>query len=865
MKKLIIFSLMLFMVSSVAMAQSSSMTDDQVMQFVVKEHNSGTSNAQIVTKLMQRGVDISQIRRVRTRYEKEAKQGGLASATGKVSSNSSRLRTNNGKTRDDYGKEADKEASNYSNYRIMGQRDLSYKHTYDNQDEEYVDMQNEMYGIYPDSTQLLRHLLAEQKYNRKKVFGRDIFNNKELSFEPNMNIATPQNYRLGPGDAVIIDIYGASQKTIESTVSPDGTVTIEGYGPVNVSGLTVAQANARLRGTLGSRYSSSHIKLTVGQTKTIMVNVMGEVKAPGTYTLSAFATVFHALYMAGGTNDLGTLRNIKVYRNNRLVTVVDIYDYILNGKLTGNVRLADNDVIVVGPYDCLVNITGKVKRPMFYEMKKNESINSLLKYAGSFTGDAYKKSVRVNRKTGREYAVFNVDEFDFASFHIADGDSVSVDSILPRYANTVEIKGAVFRPGMYNIGEQINSVRSLVEHAEGLTEDAFTNRAVMHRMKPDRTLEVISMDIAGIMSGKVADIPLKENDVLFIPTRQDKLIERTITIRGEVQYPGTYKYADNETIEDFVLQAGGLTDKASTVNVNVSRRVSDAKALQPDSLIAQTFTLSLKDGFVIDGTPGFVLMPFDEVSIRKSPAYNELENVSIEGEVMFAGAYTLTKRNTRISDLFYKAGGATNQAYIKGARLIRRANSTEKARMEAVLKMQREQQQKNLLQLAASSNSGNLQQAAEGAKNAELEKFNVPDEYPVGIDLAAALKNPGCDDDLVLREGDRLVVPQYTGTVKINGAVMYANTVAYEKGKRASYYIDQAGGFASDAIKSKSYIIYMNGKVAKVGHGAKVQPGCEIVVPAKLKRKMSIAETMSLGTSMSSIAAMIATIANLSK
>lgn len=865
MKKLIIFSLMLFMVSSVAMAQSSSMTDDQVMQFVVKEHNSGTSNAQIVTKLMQRGVDISQIRRVRTRYEKEAKLGGLASATGKVSSNSSRLRTNNGKTRDDYGKEADKEASNYSNYRIMGQRDLSYKHTYDNQDEEYVDMQNEMYGIYPDSTQLLRHLLAEQRYNRKKVFGRDIFNNKELSFEPNMNIATPQNYRLGPGDAVIIDIYGASQKTIESTVSPDGTVTIEGYGPVNVSGLTVAQANARLRGTLGSRYSSSHIKLTVGQTKTIMVNVMGEVKAPGTYTLSAFATVFHALYMAGGTNDLGTLRNIKVYRNNRLVTVVDIYDYILNGKLTGNVRLADNDVIVVGPYDCLVNITGKVKRPMFYEMKKNESINSLLKYAGSFTGDAYKKSVRVNRKTGREYAVFNVDEFDFASFHIADGDSVSVDSILPRYANTVEIKGAVFRPGMYNIGEQINSVRSLVEHAEGLTEDAFTNRAVMHRMKPNRTLEVISMDIAGIMSGKVADIPLKENDVLFIPTRQDKQIERTITIRGEVQYPGTYKYADNETIEDFVLQAGGLTDKASTVNVNVSRRVSDAKALQPDSLIAQTFTLSLKDGFVIDGTPGFVLMPFDEVSIRKSPAYNELENVSIEGEVMFAGAYTLTKRNTRISDLFYKAGGATNQAYIKGARLIRRANSTEKARMEAVLKMQREQQQKNLLQLAASSNSGNLQQAAEGAKNAELEKFNVPDEYPVGIDLAAALKNPGCDDDLVLREGDRLVVPQYTGTVKINGAVMYANTVAYEKGKRASYYIDQAGGFASDAIKSKSYIIYMNGKVAKVGHGAKVQPGCEIVVPAKLKRKMSIAETMSLGTSMSSIAAMIATIANLSK
>lgn len=861
MKKFIIFSLMLFMVSSMAMAQSSSMTDDQVMSFVVKEHNSGTSNSQIVTKLMQRGVDISQIRRVRARYEREAKQGGLENASGKASATPSRLRANNGKTREDYAKNTNpststpnathQDVTNRSNYRVSAE-------STDNSDkDEYMAIQNEMSSMYPD---------IEPQKKSSKVFGRDIFNNKSLTFEPNMNIATPQNYRLGPGDAVIIDIYGASQKTIQDTVSPDGTVTIEGYGPVSISGLTVSQANARLRGTVGSRYSSSKIRLTVGQTKTIMVNVMGEVKAPGTYTLSAFATVFHALYMAGGINDLGTLRNIKVYRNNRLVTVVDIYDYILNGKLTGNVRLADNDVIVVGPYDCLVNITGKVKRPMFYEMKKNESINSLLKYAGSFTGDAYKKSVRVNRKTGREYSVYNVEEFDFASFRIADGDSVTVEPILNRYANTVEVRGAVFRPGMYNLGEQVNSVRSLIEHAEGLTEDAFKARAVMHRMKTDRSLEVISVDVEGIMSGKVADIPLKENDVLFIPTRQDKMNERTITIRGEVLFPGTYKYADNETIEDFVLQAGGLTDKASVVNVNVSRRVSDAKALRPDSLIAQTYTLSLKDGFVIDGTPGFILMPFDEVFIRKSPGYTEQQNVTIEGEVLFAGAYTLTKRNARLSDLFKKAGGSTKEAYLKGARLIRKANDTEKARMEAVLKMQREQQQKNLLQLAASSNSGsNLQQVAESAKNADLEKFNVPDEYPVGIDLSEAIKHPGSDEDLVLREGDRLVVPQYNGTVKINGAVMYANTVGYEKGKRASYYIDQAGGFASDAVKNKAYIIYMNGKVAKVSHGAKVQPGCEIVVPAKLKRKMSVAETMSLGTSMSSIAAMIATIANLSK
>ena len=866
MKKYAILALLLALSVNTVYAQSSSMTDDQVMRYVVKEHDKGTSNAQIVTKLMQQGVEISQIRRVRNKYERQIKQGGISGTSEEVPGKDvSRLRTNNGKTREDYTI-ASKKAEKYSNYRVNAKEDANFAHTYDENDKEYMQFQNEMDYIIPDSTMMLKRLLAEREKNRKKVFGRDIFNNKELSFEPNMNIATPQNYRLGPGDAVIIDIYGASQKTIQSTVSPDGEVTIEGYGPVNVSGLTVAQANARLRNTLGSRYRSSRVKLTVGQTKTIMVNVMGEVKAPGTYTLSAFATVFHALYMAGGTNDLGTLRNIKVYRNNRLVTVVDIYDYILNGKLTGNVRLSDNDVIVVGPYDCLVTIAGKVKRPMIYEMKKNESVNSLLKYSGGFAGDAYKKSVRVNRKTGREYAVYNVEEFDFSSFRVDDGDSISVDSILPRYANTVEVKGAVFRPGMYNLGEQVNSVRTLVEHAEGMTEDAFTNRAVMHRMKKDRTLEVIAVDIAGIMDGKVADIPLKENDVLFIPTRQEKIVERTLTIRGEVQYPGVYQYADNETLEDFVLQAGGLTDKASTVNVMVSRRVMDAKALRPDSVIAKTYTLSLKDGFVIDGTPGFKLMPFDEVMIRQSPAYVEQQNVSITGEVMFAGLYTLDRRNARLSELFKKAGGATDQAYLKGARIIRRANEQEKQRMEAVLKMQREEMQKNLLQLAASSNNSSaLTQSSKDVERTNIEKFNVPSEYSVGIDLPEALANPGSDADIILREGDRLVIPQYNGTVKINGAVMFANTVAYEKGKKPSYYIDQAGGFAADALKSKAYIIYMNGKVAKLSHGAKVQPGSEIVIPAKLKRKMSTAEMMSMGTSMSSIAAMIATIANMSK
>ena len=853
-----IIALLLSVLLPMGMMAQSSMTDDQVMKFVIKEHNAGTSQSQIVTKLMQNGVNIEQIRRVRKKYERATKEQGLGQVSGSTGSkNDTRLRT--GKNKNTDGDEFEDKRSEYdSQYRLKdGRKELSKRsNVYNETNEDWADMRDELDEFVPDTAALLNKLMMEK--TKKKVFGRNIFNNKNLSFEPNMNIATPQNYRLGPGDAVYIDIYGASQKTVESTVSPDGFVTIDGYGPVQVSGLTVSEANARLRSTLGSRYSSSQIKLTVGETRSIMVNVMGEVKTPGTYTLSAFATVFHALYMAGGTNDLGTLRNIKVYRNNRLVSVVDIYDYMLNGKLTGNVRLADNDVIVVGPYDCLVNITGKVKRPMWYEMKKNESVGTILKYAGGFTGDAYKKSVRLIRKTGKEYSVFNVDEFDMSSFHLADEDSISVDSILPRYSNMVEIKGSVFRPGMYQVGSDINSVRTLIEHAEGLKEEAFTTRAVMHRMKADRTLEVIPVDVEGILAGKVADMPLQPNDVLFIPTKQEMMEEQTITIHGEVNYPGIYKYASNETLEDFVLQAGGLKNSASTVKVDVARRIINPKALATDSITAYTYSFALKDGFVIDGKPGFKLMPFDEVYVRKSPGFSKQQNITVDGEVMFSGTYTLAKNNTRLSDVIKAAGGVNDRGYAAGATLVRRINESERKRWEAARRMALEQYEQVAAEEAAKTG-----QKVDLTNSERLRKFQIEDTYSVGIELDKAIAHPGGDEDIVLREGDRIVVPQYTGTVKINGEVMYPNTVGFVKGKKASYYIDQAGGFSNKAKKRQSYIIYMNGTVAKVSHNAKPMPGCEIVVPAKATTKMSIAETMTIGTSVASIATMIATLANI--
>lgn len=844
MKRYILSIFMLSMITVAAFSQSS-MTDQAVAEFVIEEHAKGTSQSQIVTQLMQRGVTIEQIRRVKNKYEKEGSSQVLgAKNLTTTPSSQARTRVNNGKKKDDND-------TNVPPYRTKdNRRPTNIKDETSEKEQKGIQMEKELSTFLPDSTEIYDQMYLEemlkQDQNKRKVFGRDIFNNKNLTFEPEMNVATPQNYRLGAGDAVFIDVWGASNNTYESTVSPDGTIQIEGFGPVSVGGMTVEQANAALRKQLGARYQSSQIRLTVGQTKTISVNVMGEVLVPGTYTLSAFATVFHALYMAGGINDIGTLRNIKVYRNNRLVTVVDIYDYILNGKLTGNVSLTDNDVIVVGPYDCLVNITGKVKRPMFYEMKKNESVGTLLRYAGGFAGDAYKKSIRLIRKAGTQYSIYNVGEFDMNSFRLEDEDSLSIDSVLPRFSNMVEVKGAVFRPGMYQVGGDITTVRALIENAEGVTEDAFTARGVMHRMKPDRTLEVLSVDIAGIMEGRTPDIPLRNEDVLYIPSKKELLEEQTLTIHGEVMYPGEYKYADNETIEDLILQAGGLNDAASIMKVDVARRIMDPKATESSDTIARTFSFAIKDGFVIDGQHGFVLKPYDEVYVRTSPGYSKQQNVKVEGEVLFSGTYTLEKKSQRLSDIIRQAGGVTKMAYVQGARLERTITQDERLKMNDVRKML----------LTQSGEKDTL----------DAKKLDFGDTYYVAIELDKAIANPGSNYDVILREGDRIIVPEFSSTVKVSGDVMSPSTIAYREGKSVSYYIDQAGGWGNRAKKSHTFIVYMNGSKARVGYKVKPMPGCEIIVPTKpASKKMTTAEMVAIGSSTASIATMLITIANLLK
>ena len=800
---------------------AQGMSDTQVMQFIQSEMKAGTSQGQIVTKLIQRGVKIDQIRRLRNQYDQQIKQRGLSGAADAAMTEAdSRMRSNNS------GTQAQE---------VTTARQGTATEVYKEADVEYAEIQQN---------------INEQKTpttgpDNLKVWGRDIFNNKLLSFEPNMNIATPQNYVLGPGDQVVVDIYGASQKTESLTVSPDGAVTVPGFGPIQVSGLTVAAAQSKIRKTLGSRYSSSQIKVTVGQTRTLRVNVMGEVNVPGTYTLSAFATVFHALYMAGGISDLGTLRNIKVYRQGRLITVVDVYEYILNGRLAGNVRLAEDDVIQVGTYDCLVGVTGNVKRPMFYEMRPTESVSTLLKYAGGYTGDAYTKSVRLTRKTGSRYSVFNIGEFDMADFKVADGDAVQVDGLINRYENMVEINGAVFRPGKFQLGKDITTVKSLVEAAEGVTEDAFTTRAVMHRMKADRTLEALSIDLQGILDGTVADIPLRNEDVLFIPTQSERVSERTLTVTGEVIAPGTYEFADNTTIEDLIVMAGGLTDQASLAKVDVSRRILDPKSTSKSREIAKTFTFELKDGLVISGERGFVLEPYDVVHVRRSPAFSTPRNISVTGEVNYEGNFTLENKNMRLTDALQMAGGITDAAYLRGARLTRTMNEEERIRYQASLNAIR-----NVLSERGDSIAwNNLQNST---------------TYSIGIELDKAVAEPGGDYDLILREGDQIFVPEYNGTVKISGDVMFPNTVSYIAKRGYKKYVEQAGGFGNRAKKSKTFIVYQNGTIGLASKGAKPEPGCEIIVPSKKRSNpVNLGALLSAGSSLASLATMVVALTKL--
>ena len=791
--------ILLLGVFSPLMAQT--MSDSQVLEYVKDGIRQGKEQKQLASELARKGVTKEQATRVKQLYERQ-NNVNASNATG-TDVNESRLR------------------------------------------EEMKENTSDMLEDHPSTQDLARS---------NQVFGRNIFNTRNLTFEPSVNIATPLNYRLGPGDEVIIDIWGASQNTIRQQISPDGTINIQKIGPVNLNGLTIAEANDYLKKTLNKIYNglnnandpTSDIRLTLGGIRTIQINVMGEVVQPGTYSLSSFSTVFHALYRAGGVSDIGSLRNVQLVRNGKNIATIDVYQFIMKGNIQDDIRLQEGDVVIVPAYDVLVKIDGKVKRPMRFEMKKDENLSTLISYAGGFDADAYTRSLRVVRQNGQEYEVNTVKDLDYSVYKMRNGDVVTAEAILNRFTNKLEIRGAVYRPGIYQLNGKLNTVRELVNEAQGLTGDAFLNRAVLYRQREDLTTEVIPVDIKAIMDGTSQNIILTKNDILYIPSIHDLEDRGDVVIHGEVAKPDSYPYADNMTLEDLIIQAGGLREAASVVRVDVSRRIRNPHSTMDNDTIGRTYTFSLKEGFVIDGTPGFVLQPYDEVYVRRSPGYQAQQNVVVEGEILFGGSYAMTSREERLSDLINKAGGTTNYAYLRGAKLTRVANASEKKRMGDVIRLMSRQL---------------------GEAMIDSLGIRVEDHFTVGIDLEKALANPGSTADIVLREGDVVFIPKSTNTVKINGAVMVPNTVSYMKGENIDYYLNQAGGYSENAKKSKKFIVYMNGQVTKVkGSGKKqIEPGCEIIVPSKAKKNTNIGNILGYATTFSTLGMMVASIANLIK
>ena len=780
---------------------AQNMSDSQVLEYVKEGIRQGKEQKQLASELARKGVTKEQAMRVKQLYEQQ-NNVNASNATG-TDVNESRLR------------------------------------------EEMKENTSDMLEDHPSTQDLARS---------NQVFGRNIFNTRNLTFEPSVNIATPLNYRLGPGDEVIIDIWGASQNTIRQQISPDGTINIQKIGPVNLNGLTISEANDYLKKTLNKIYNglnntndpTSDIRLTLGSIRTIQINVMGEVVQPGTYSLSSFSTVFHALYRAGGVSDIGSLRNVQLVRNGRTIATIDVYQFIMKGNIQDDVRLQEGDVVIVPAYDILVKIDGKVKRPMRFEMKKDENLSTLISYAGGFEADAYTRSLRVVRQNGQEYEVNTVKDLDYSVYKMRNGDVVTAEAILNRFINKLEIRGAVYRPGIYQLNGKLNTVRELVDEAQGLTGDAFLNRAVLYRQREDLTSEVVPVDIKAIMDGTSQNIILMKNDILYIPSIHDLEDRGDVVIHGEVAKPDSYPYADNMTLEDLIIQAGGLREAASVVRVDVSRRIKNPRSTVGNDTIGQIYTFSLKEGFIVDGTPGFVLQPYDEVYVRRSPGYQAQQNVVIEGEILFGGSYAMTSREERLSDLISKAGGSTNYAYLRGAKLTRVANASEKKRMGDVIRLMSRQ-------------LGEAMMDSLGVR--------VEDHFTVGIDLEKALANPGSTADIVLREGDVISIPKNNNTVTINGAVMVPNTVSYIKGENIDYYLNQAGGYSENAKKSKKFIVYMNGQVTKVkGSGKKqIEPGCEIIVPSKAKKKTNMGNILGYATTFSTLGMMVASIANLIK
>lgn len=814
--------------SDLSQIQVDQLSDEQVTSFIKKAEESGMSEQQLEAAALQRGMPSSEVDKLRTRIEK------IRSGSGSTSDSQSfrdRSRTYSA---------ADESKVNNKNRLFDGQ---SHKDVEDSIASANSAQESDLFGT------LTKKKLKKEIRPEEKIFGFSIFKNKKLSFEPGLNIPTPKNYVLGAGDEIIIDVWGASQQTYQEKINPEGNIIISNIGPVYLNGLTIEEATSKLKKDLGNIYAglragNTSLKLSLGAVRSIKVNIVGDIATPGTYTLPSLATVFNALYAAGGPALNGTLRSVRLIRDNKTIADLDFYDYLLKGEQKDNVRLQDQDVIFISPYSNRVEVKGEVKRPLLYDVKPNESMKDLICFAGGFTGKAYSQRMKVIRKNGRENKILDVTALNTDTFKLLNGDEITVDSVLNRFENRVEIKGAVYRSGVFAVDNGI-TLKQLIEKADGLRGDAFKNRATIYRTREDLTMEVLSVDLAAVLAGTSNDIVLQREDIIWIPSIFDLKEEYTIQIDGEVKKPGIYPFVSNSTVEDVIVRCGGLLESASFARLEIARRIKNVMAENASDKIAEIFQFQINQDLKL--TPEvskFTLQPFDQIFIRRSPGYETQALVKVDGEVAFAGHYSISTKNERISDLIKRAGGLTPEAYPKGARLVRKLPVDEKQRMEA------------LKAIIASSKD-----------TVKIKDISMSNETAIGINLDKILANPLTDLDIILQEGDVLKVPKQLQTVRLSGSVLYPVTVRYDKSFRFKSYISRAGGFATEAKKSKSYVIYANGSIDQTrkifffNSYPRIEPGAEIIVPKKPERKgMSTAEVVGISSAMASFSLIVVTI-----
>jgi protein involved in polysaccharide export with SLBB domain len=856
----ILVTFLFFLAYSPASAQSlpqnlssinvDELSDTQILQLMQKAQQMGLSDSQLIQLAQSKGMPDDQIKKLQTRVNDLRKKNGTTSN----STNNSPGNLN--------GNDTTRQAAS---------RRLNYA---------------------PDTTNNQKQANQFDFFEelKPKIFGADLFRNSNTNtFQPNLKLATPVNYIVGPDDQIRINVYGNSSIDWNLTVSPEGNINIPGVGVLNVAGKTIEEVTSVVKSKLAANNyaigKGTNVKVSLGDIRSISVILQGQVMKPGTYTLPSLSTVFNALYVAGGPNDVGSFRQIEVIRDNKVIRHVDLYDFLVKGSQKDNISLRDQDVIRVPAYKVRVQLKGEIKIPALFEVLPGEKLQDVLNFAGNFTDEAYTSRIKVDQVSDQQRKIADVFEKDYDKYTPSRGDKFTIDKIIDRYENRVQITGAVFRPGVFELKKGL-TLSQLIKNAGGLKEDAFTPHGSIVRLNPDNTTQQLSFNVSDVLNQPSADIPLQREDSVSIASIFDLRDKYTISIKGEVRNPGEYAFADSMKVTDLIIQAGGFKEGATAKRIEVSRRVYDSDPMTANTRVAQVFSVNV-DPNLKTNDANFTLRPYDIVSIYSLPGFEVQRVVKVEGEVLYPGYYTIQNKNERISDMIKRAGGLTKSADIDGTSLKR-----DNAAVLGVDKTKvdtseiNEQRLQNFQRLQTDYNSAtpvNSQSTPGGTattsgnnitnKNTDLKSDSVfqPRNNYIGIDLKSILQKPGGGEDIILEDADVLRIPKLLQTVRVNGEVLYPSAIVYKGGKSFRDYVLNAGGFSPNALRRGAYVVYPNGtvkgtrKILFFNSHPKVKPGSEIYVPKKPENKGNPGEIIGITTGLASLGAVILGIVTLLK